>query len=261
MQISDAHAHIFPGKISSKASGAIGKFYGIQMRHDGTPHTLAEVSKEAGISRSLVCSSATTPHQVKDINDFIHKKCEEYPQFIGLGSLHPDMEDVEGEVERILELGLFGVKLHPDFQEFPIDDERAFPIYKALSEKKLPVLFHTGDCRYRYSNPERLIRVMQKFPDLICIGAHFGGYSEWDNVRGYDRGGNIYFDTSSSLWELPKDEALSLIDYFGVDKFLFGTDYPMWNPKEEVERVLALGLSDEDNKKVFNGNFEKLFGL
>lgn len=102
---------------------------------------------------------------------------------------------------------------------------------------------------------------MQKFPELICIGAHFGGYSEWDKVRGYDRGGNLYFDTSSALGMLPDEDALALIDYFGADRFMFGTDFPMWNPSEEVQKFLSLGLSDEDNKKIFNDNFEHLFGI
>ena len=259
MKITDAHAHIFPQKIALKASGAIGEFYGINMRHDGMAHTLSSEHEKAGISRALVCSTATTPQQVEPINNFIYEKCKKYPQFVGLATLHQDTEDPEREIERAIKMGLRGIKLHPDFQHFAIDDEKLFPIYRILEKKKLPVLFHTGDKRYSYSNPDRLVRVMEKFPDLICIGAHFGGYSEWDKARLYPKSPNLYFDTSSSLDVLDHKAACELISHFGVKQFLFGTDFPMWNPAEEIQKFLALGLSEEENALIFDGNFNRLF--
>jgi len=102
---------------------------------------------------------------------------------------------------------------------------------------------------------------MERFPDLVCIGAHFGGYSEWDDAEDYPKSKNLYFDTSSSLDVLEPSHALALISHFGVEQFMFGTDYPMWTPSEEIEKVLKLGLSEEDNEKVFSKNFERLFGI
>ena len=92
------------------------------------------------------------------------------------------MEDAEGEILRIKAMGLRGIKLHPDFQKFEIDDEKMFPTYKILEREKLPILFHTGDKRYNFSGPRHLIKIMEKFPDLVCIGAHFGGWSMWDEA-------------------------------------------------------------------------------
>ncbi len=260
MKIIDSHAHIFPQKISLKASGAIGDFYGIKMHHDGMAHTLSGLMEKAGVERALVCSTATTPHQVEAINDFIYEKCKQYPRFMGFATLHQDMEDPEREIMRIKKLGLHGIKLHPDFQKFKIDDEKMFPTYRILEREKLPILFHTGDKRYDFSGPRHLIKIMEKFPDLVCIGAHFGGYSEWKEAEEYPKSKNLYFDTSSSLDVLDKKHALALIEHFGVEQFMFGTDYPMWTPEEEIEKVFALGLSDEDNAKVFSKNFERLFG-
>jgi len=259
LKIFDSHAHIYPAKISLKASASIGVFYGIDMHHDGMPHTLNELSKEAGIEKTLVCSVATTPHQVEVINDFICKKCGEYENFIGIATLHQDTPDPEAEIERVVGLGLRGIKLHPDFQHFAIDDEKMFHTYGILEKKKLPVLFHTGDKRYEYSNPRRLMRVMEKFPDLICIGAHFGGYSEWDEAEKYPKHKNLYFDTSSSLSYMPVGKAQEFIEHFGAEQFMFGTDFPMWTPKEEIEKVLALGLDEKTNEQIFHKTFEKLF--
>lgn len=261
MKITDSHAHIFPQKIALKASCATGKFYGIEMHNDGMAHTLSKKLSEAGISRALVCSPATTPHQVESINDFIAEKCKKYPEFFGVATLHPDTEDSAKEIERIESLGLHGVKYHPDFQRFAIDDEKMFPTYELLERKKIPVLFHTGDKRYDFSGPRRLMRVIEKFPDLICIAAHFGGYSEWEYVWEYPKHENLYFDTSSSLWVMPHDEALAFIDKFGAEQFMFGSDFPMWTPAEELRRFLSLGLTEEMNAQILCGTFESLFGI
>ena len=261
MKITDSHAHIFPQKIALKASGATGKFYGVEMHHDGMAHTLSEKLREAGIERALVCSPATTPHQVESINDFIAEKCEKYPEFFGVATLHPDTPDTEAEIERLISLGLHGVKYHPDFQQFQIDDEKMFRTYEILEKKGLPVLFHAGDARYDFSGPKRINNVIERFPDLKIIAAHFGGYSEWDEVWNYPKHKNLYFDTSSSLWVMTNDEARIFIDHFGASQFMFGSDFPMWTPEEELEKFLAIGLSDEEKERILNGTFEELFQI
>lgn len=261
MKITDSHAHIFPQKIALKASGATGEFYGVTMHHDGMAHTLSPLLAKAGISRALVCSPATTPHQVESINDFIAEKCEKYPEFFGVATLHPDTEDTAREIERIEKLGLHGVKYHPDFQRFRIDDEKMFSTYKLLEEKGIPVLFHAGDKRYDFSGPKRIINVIERFPDLRIIAAHFGGYSEWDEAWKYPKHKNLYFDTSSSLWVMTNEEAAKFIDHFGASQFMFGSDFPMWTPEEELEKFLAIGLSDSQNEQILNKTFEELFQI
>ena len=143
--IADAHAHIFPGKIAEKAVGAIGAFYSIPMQHPGSPEALLESGRAIGVRKYLVCSTATRPGQVVSINDFIRESCAVHPEFVGFGTLHPSFPDIPGEIRRIREMGLRGVKLHPDFQQFSIDDPAAFPIYEGCAEGGLPILFHTGD--------------------------------------------------------------------------------------------------------------------
>ena len=126
----DAHAHIYPGKIAEKATGSVGEFYHIPMQNVGLPHILAQRGEEAGIDRFLVCSVATKVEQVRSINQFIQEKCQKYPQFIGLAAWHQDVADIQGEMDDIQRRGLRGIKLHPDFQRFYIDDERMLPVYE-----------------------------------------------------------------------------------------------------------------------------------
>ncbi len=257
----DAHAHIYPGKIAEKATASVGSFYDIPMGNVGLPHVLWEAGGGAGIDRFLVCSVATKVEQVRSINEFIAQKCRKYPQFLGFGAWHQDIEDIEGEMDEIERLGLRGIKVHPDFQRFQIDDPRMLPVYEEASRRGLPVLFHTGDSRMDFSSPRRLMAVLNKLPDFTCIAAHLGGYTEWDTARRELRGTNVYIDTSSSLFAVSPEKARESIYHFGVEHTLFGTDFPMWKPDEELERFFALGLSEEENRAVLYGNFQRLFHL
>lgn len=260
-KIIDAHAHVFPDKIASKATDAIGDFYNIKMSNKaGTPELLLNEGKAAGISEFVVHSTATTVHQVKSINKYIVSEIETHPEFIGFMTLHPDMDEreIKDEIDYAIANGIKGIKLHPDFQHFAIDEPKAEKIYRA-AEGRLPVLFHTGDKRYRYSNPERLQNVARKFEGLTVIGAHFGGYSEWEHVHGYKGLENVWFDTSSSLMFLDGKTAVDIIRELGTNRFFFGTDFPMWRPDEEIKRFLALPLTDEERDMIFHKNFEKVF--
>lgn len=258
-RVADAHAHIYPGKIAEKATASVGSFYGLDMNEVGLPHVLHTVGTAAGVERFLVCSVATKLEQVESINEFIAEKCEKYPAFTGLGAWHQDVEDVEGTLDRIEALGLCGVKLHPDFQHFNIDDEKMLPLYAACARRKFPVLFHTGDDRTDFSTPRRLANVLEKYPDFICIAAHLGGYREWADARAVLKGTNVYIDTSSSLFAVSAEEARESIRHFGVERTMFGTDFPMWEPEEELRRFFALGYTAEENAKMLFGNFEALF--
>lgn len=261
LTIADAHTHIFPAKIAEKAVGSIGGFYHLPMCHSGSPEALLQSGGAIGVKRYLVCSTATRPGQVASINDFIEDCCHRHHEFLGFATLHPALEDIPGEVDRILELGLRGVKLHPDFQRFCIDDPAAFPIYEACAAARLPILFHTGDDRYDWSAPARMAAVARRFPSLTCIAAHFGGYNHWQDVEVYRDLPNVWFDTSSTLFKLPKERALELLDTLGTHRFLFGTDFPMWDHREELERFLALGLDEETRDGILYKNFQRLFGV
>lgn len=259
--IIDAHAHIYPDKIALRAAESIGEFYNIAMSYDGTVDRLLELGDQYGISMFLVQSVATAPQKVAHINDFIAQSVAQHAdRFIGFATLHPGMEDIPAEVARIKALGLRGVKLHPDFQKFHINDRAAYPIYEAI-EGELPLLIHTGDSRYPFSDPKRVPQVLRDFPKLQMICAHFGGWSQWNEAERVLAGQNVWIDTSSSLYALSPAKARELIAAFGEDRVLFGSDYPMWNPGAEVENILRLGLSERTMQKIFYKNLSELLHL
>lgn len=259
--VTDAHCHVYPEKIASKAVGGTDNFYGVVSACTGTFDNLIKEGSGAGIDRFIVQSVATTPKQVKSINNFICQEVSAYPQIlVGLGTLHPDSENQVEEVNHILELGLKGVKLHPDIQNFKVDDPRCLKIYELCEREGLPILMHTGDSRYDNSNPNRLVPILKAFPKLVIVGAHFGGYSIWEQAsRKLCEFDNLFVDCSSSFPFITKQLAKELIVRYGTDKVLFGTDYPMWTPSKEIETFLSLGFSEEDYLKMFNSNAEKIF--
>jgi len=261
-KVYDGHAHIFPDKIAHKAAESIGAFYGYDMHHRGRAGRLELIRVECGVEGVLVSSVATSPEQVTHINDFMVQQKALYPHFITLGSMHPDFAGYEKELERIKALGLYGVKLHSDFQKFDIDDPKMDKVYAKIVELGLPVLFHMGDKRFNYSHPARLARVLEKFPDMVCTAAHFGGWSVWEDVPESLAGSNCYFDTSSTL-EFLDDYTLPirLLEKFGADRFMFGTDYPMWDFRECFDNFMKLPLDDAQREKIFYKNFERLYGL
>lgn len=260
----DAHAHIFPEKIAGKASAAIGEFYENfhPMEGDGTLGELMRLGSQAGVTHYVVFSAATTPHQVQSINDFIAAQVDEHPDILtGLGTLHPGIDNIEEEVERIISLGLKGIKLHPDFQKFAVDSPEAMRMYACL-EGRLPVLFHAGDYRYHYSSPRQIAAVSDAFPKLQIIAAHFGGWSQWrEAIEWIVPRKSIYVDTCSAMYSMDAQQAMKIIDMYGADRILFGTDYPMWSYHGEFEMLKALPLSDEDREKIYWKNAARIFKI
>lgn len=258
----DAHCHIYPGKIAARAVAGTDTFYGERSACLGTVPDLIRQGGSAGIDHFIVQSVATTPRQVKSINEFIAAEVEKScGRLTGLGTLHPDSPDIAGDVAHLVSLGLRGVKLHPDIQKFKIDDYRCLKIYE-LCEGRLPILMHTGDYRYDFSNPNRLVPILKIYQGLIIIGAHMGGWSIWDEAsRRLSGFPNLYVDCSSTFPYLKPQVVRELILRYGTDRVLFGTDYPMWSPEKELAYFFSLGFSEEENRRMLSGNVRRLFGI
>ena len=260
MSIIDFHVHIFPDKIAQKAANAVGRFYDIPMAMDGSLSTAIREMDRAGIGRFVAHSVATTPAQVHSINKFIMEAYAQYPErIIPFAAMHPDAENIPQLIDEIVAADFKGIKIHPDIQGFKIDDPHVLEMISAIAGK-LPLLIHTGDYRYDNSGPARMTHVMELFPDLIAICAHLGGYSEWDDAVKCLADENVYVDSSSSFFMLGKERARELIDLYGADRVLFGSDYPMWQMKAEKETMLSLELDDNSLKKIFSGNLLRILG-
>ena len=263
-KIADAHCHIYPEKIASKAVAGTDRFYEItKSAGEGTVDHLIEREGQYGVDKFVVQSVATTAKQVSSINRFIADEVAAYPdKLTGLGTLHPESEDISADVEQIISLGLHGVKLHPDIQGFPIDDPRCIKMFE-LCRGRLPILCHTGDFRYDNSNPNRVIPILKAFPDLTFIGAHFGGWSIWEQAsKELCDFENFYVDCSSSFYGLPDNKTVcEIIHRYGADKVMFGTDYPMWDIEPELDRFFSLNLTETENRAILYDNAARVYKI
>ncbi len=263
MKIFDSHVHIFPEKIAEKATNATGDYYKVPMYSVGTLENILKEVRAGKMTKCLIHSTATKSEQVQNVNDYISSLCKEYSDdFIGFGTMHPDFDDIPAEVGRISELGLYGIKIHSDFQHFALDDKKAFPIYES-AKGKLPMLFHIGDKNTDFSHPKKLRKIHDMFPDLTIIAAHLGGYSVWDEGEEYLAGtsGNVYFDLSSALEFMDSDRAKKIILKHGTDRILFGSDFPMHDPLNTLKLLEKLKLSDSDMEKILYKNAENLLNI
>ncbi len=261
LRIIDFHTHIYPEPIARKAAQSIRDFYQIQdVKLDGTAQQLLTLGKNAGIDKFVTLPVAVNPTQVSHINDFIVGQVSQHPEFIGFGTVHAAMEDPTDEVRRIMHLGLRGLKMHPDFQLFIIDDPRLFPVYE-LIQGKLPVVYHMGDPRYDFSHPKRLKHVLELFPKLQVVAAHFGGYSMYQTGCEYLEDTGCFFDISSSIMFMPEGVPEAYIRRYGAERMLFGSDFPLWNPEQEVKRFLNLKLTEEEREQIAHKTAEYLLQI
>lgn len=260
----DFHTHCFPEKIAGKAveklSFASG---GLKYYTDGTLSGLKCLMKEQGVDKAVVLNIATNAHQQASVNDFaasINNNCD----IFAFGSVFPYSENIIEELERIKELGLKGVKFHPDYQGFNVDDIKMKPVYKKISELSLITVFHAG-VDYGFAppygaTPDKMARAIEWFSSPV-IAAHWGGVDCGKEVCEQLCGRDIYFDLSFGYGTLPKYYAEKIIEKHGTDKLLFGTDSP-WHTKNMEMRLLnSLNLSEQDMEKITHKNAEKLLKI
>ena len=262
-KIIDVHCHLFPEKIAEKATQAVGSFYGIPMNNIGTEERLKTDMDQYGINHCFIHSVATVPQQVRAINDFLSETMKsDSDKFTAFGPIHIGINNILDEIDYMKTNGITGIKLHNDFQEFAVDDRALDDMYEKCQAEKIPIMFHAGDKRYSYTNPKKFRNIGKRFPDLIGIAAHFGGYSEWSDIDDdYCKDSPFWFDTSSSLFELKRNDVHRIINSRGSDKIMFGTDFPMWTCNDEYKRIDSLGLNYETLEKVMFKNAEDFLNL
>ena len=261
MNLIDIHIHIYPDEIAQKATDSVRDFYQIGGGDmHGTASQLLERGTKAGISQFVILPVAIRPDRVQGINNFILQKTREESRFVGFGTVHAAMEGIGDEVDRILSMGLKGIKMHPDSQRFPIDDLRLFPMYEAVAGK-LPVMLHMGDQRYDYSHPVKLRRILDLFPRLQVIAAHFGGYSMYQTACDLLKDTDCVFDVSSSMMFMPQGVPERYINIYGAERMAFGSDYPMWDPVTEVQRFWELKLKPEQLEQMAWKTAQRLLQL
>ncbi|MDO5560392.1 MAG: TatD family hydrolase [Oscillospiraceae bacterium] len=264
----DFHVHAFDDRIAQRAMSSLTETAaktGIGPCTDGTVNGLMSVLRESRISRAVLLPVATKPTQQKTINNWAASLNNDF--FCPFGSVHPDAPDVFEELERIKSLNLYGVKFHPDYQNFFVDDEKMFPIYKKCAQLDLPVLIHAGydplSPDIIHCMPDAAARAFDAVNDMTMILAHGGGMYHWDMVEKYLCGkeGRLFFDVSVISRAIEKEQLFRIIKKHGAPRILFGSDCPWDDPANEIMMINDLELSQEEKDLIFYKNAQKLLKI
>lgn len=272
--IIDFHVHCFPDDLAKRAIPKLEATAEITASFDGTIQGLKNSMSEADIDLSVIQPIATKPSQTKTINDWSaaiqnnsisNNEIQSSERIIAFSSIHPDYGDWKNELKRIKDLGLKGIKYHPDYQNFFVDEERMFPVYDEIFNLELILLFHAGvDIGLTgpdHCTPKRLLNILRSFSGGKIVAAHMGGFKYWDDVMKYLVGEDIYFDTSYGIGWMSDTQAKNIISYHGYQKILFATDAPWSYQKEEVGKLKKLGLKEDIKKAIFGGNASRLLSI
>ncbi len=262
MEIIDFHTHIWPDKVAEKAKQYLEKSFRRPMTAVPTVDNALSVMDKNEISKSVLASVASRPEQVEHINNWLF--AIKSGRFIKFASMHPFYDKWSYELDRIKD-NAEGIKFQPEFQMFFIDDEKTFPMYEKIQKLQIPILVH---CGYELSltglvqaGPKQMLNVKKYFPEIKFVAAHMGGFQMWDDVEKEIIGDDyFYIDTSSALTFMPKEQIYRFLNKHNINKILFGTDFPIGNPEQDLKLIKSLDIKPENLEKIMHANAEKLLG-
>lgn len=262
----DFHTHIFPDKIAARSIEALENASGITAATDGTLKGLLDSMEKNKVDISVILPVVTKPSQFETVNQFAAEVNQKYKgKLISFGGIHPDSEDYKAELDRIKELGLPGIKLHPDYQGVMIDDERNMRIIEYADSLGLMIMVHAGiDIGLPdpvHCPPDRAAKVIDALePDKLIL-AHLGGWKQWEEVYDLLAGEHVYFDTSFTFDYIEQDMFLRILQKHGHEKVLFATDSPWSDAAKAVDVVRNMPLGQKVIEDILSGNAKKLLEI
>jgi uncharacterized protein len=260
--IIDFHAHIYPESVAAKIIPAVEKKLKIAVPCTGSPEDLRSRMKSCGIVQSIVLPLAKGQGDVSSLNDWAQSVCRD--GLLAFGAIHPLMEGLEAELDRLKGWGAKGVKMMPLLQRVYPDDPRCGRLYDALIDNDMILVTHSGrdplDRKEVFGTPKRFSEMIQSYPELNVVLAHLGGLRMWDDVYKYllPAGKNVFFDTSYVSFYMGNADLQKLIRDTGVERVLFGSDYPWEDPGRAVEIINCLDLSEKEKEAVLWMNATRL---
>ena len=254
--IIDFHAHAFPDQIAASAIPYLEEEGDVKANHDGRISSLLAIMDREGVDKSVICCIATRPSQFEAIVSWSKQISSD--RIIPFPSFHPDDPQAVEHISQIKEQGFKGIKMHPYYQQFFLDDEKLYPAYEKISELGLILVMHTGfDIafpRIRRCDPRQILNVMTRFPELKMVTTHLGAWQQWDEVEDLLAGRKIYMDISYTLGQIDTQTARRIILKHPREYLLFGTDSPWSGPQKTYKQLQALELGDEREELILRKN-------
>lgn len=265
----DMHTHAFPDDVAPRALQKLSTLADWQPIGDGTLAGLLDAMDHADLDVAVLAPIATKPGQAKGILKWGKRVAKtSHGRVIPLASLHPDDKDPVGWVDRLADKGILGIKLHPFYQDFVVDEPRLWPIYAACQEHGLLVELHCGsdlgfadDPKPDRAAPARVATVLDQFSSLKLLCTHMGGWNMWDDVGEHLLGRDVYLETSFCRTFLDARDFTRLVLDHGPDKICMGSDWPWNDPAVEIEFLRSLGLDQQTESQLLFRTAAGLLGF
>jgi predicted TIM-barrel fold metal-dependent hydrolase len=259
----DCHTHVWPDDIAARALGPA--VPDLPRQGDGRVTTLLQSMAEAGIDRSVCLGVADGAQRVDGTNRFASQL--DAVRLIGFGSIHPELEPGP-LVGSLRAAGLRGVKIHPLFQHYSLDDPRLGAILDALGDEFVAIV-HFGPAggtpvaEHHFCSPDKVGYLVREFPRLKLVACHFGGFRMLTEAEEMVIGLPVHLDTAwpPSLATLDRQRVRRLVERHGPDRVVFGSDWPVASQLAEIAAIEALRLSTADTDAILGGNMARLLGL
>lgn len=267
--IVDFHTHIFPEKIAVRTIEKLEKIANVNACSDGRESSLIRSMKQAGVDVSVILPVVTSPQQFHSINQFAAQLNETYKgkdvRLLSFGGIHPDTEDYKKDLREIKNLGLQGIKLHPDYQNTFFDDIRYKRILDYASELGLVCVTHAGiDIGYPDNvrcTTASILRVLDEVAPKKLVLAHYGGFRLWEEVLREIAGRDVYLDTAYTADLIADEIFLKILEKHGADKILFATDSPWSGQAESLAHIRRLVGDTEERDQILGINAQKLIQI
>ncbi len=263
MHCIDFHTHIFPDHLAPSTIAALAQVGNVSPASDGTAAGLLASMDRVGIEASVVCSIATKPSQFSSIFDWsLTFRSQRLIPFV---SLHPDSDDLSGEIMKIKEAGLLGIKLHPYYQDFYLDEKRVRTLFEQVADQGLIVILHSGYdigfAKEERADPAKIKKLITDIPHLKLVAAHLGSWQQWHGVEEFLVGEDLYLDIAFALEFLEREQAIRILSEHRPDRLLFGSDSPWADQGGVKELLLDLELGDDLTAKILGRNGAELLDL
>lgn len=263
--IIDFHTHIFPDSLAPRALDVLCKNIqnSIEPCHDGTEAGLIKNMKKWNIDYCVALPIVTKPSQTQTLNEWAASLNPSY--IIPFGSVFPHSPTIKDDIKFVKSLGLKGIKLHAEYQNFNLDSPEMLKVYDMIFAEDLILLHHAGEDDglpppYK-SSPKQFAKVADEMKGGKLVVAHLGSLRMWNDVYQYLAGKNVYLDTSMGLSAYGEEMFCKIIEKHGYERILFASDAPWSKAGDEIKALQNTPLTSKQKEAIFSGNASRLLSL
>jgi len=279
----DFHTHTFPEAISKKALEKLSGTSHMVYYTEGSENSLIDSMKKNGVDYSVSLPVMTNVSQVESVNTQVIARAGDCLKkgLILFGGMHPDYgksDSYKSELKRLAASGIKGVKIHPAFQCVDINDISYKRIIDYASELGMIVITHAGlDISFLdhdYAGIDAILDVVDSVHPEKFVLAHMGGWQNWENVKKYLAGADVYLDTAFSIGAIePRKDDEDVISFHtnmtpeffytvakahGCDKVLFASDSPWSHQGTYLDYICNCPFEESEKSDILGKNAERL---